>query len=293
MEFSKLLLILVMRVSGGWVRPQVRPPHPEDACPNHRTFAIITSQQRRRLALEQQPRPNSLMKNQLSLSLVALVVSGLALGSVLFDSGRPTELSKDGEAVEQRAISQSVDLTSEIEALQADNRALIDRIKVLELRPASTVRESADKELVTLEEFRLFQEEVEKALRARSGAAEVNDPVSPEFKETIADTLAQIKQEEAVENVRAYQEKRLGRLEGTMVKLDGWLQLAPNQSSEMRRALMDQYDREAEVLRRWESGEGNELIGELKSTNRQALRDDLSGFLSEEQLTRYMSRPGK
>ena len=60
----------------------------------------------------------------------------------------------------------------------------------------------------------------------------------------------------------------------------------------MRTALLNKFERESELIRRWEAGEDDEILGEQKASDRETLRVELSRFLSPEQLETYLSRGG-
>ena len=53
-----------------------------------------------------------------------------------------------------------------------------------------------------------------------------------------------------------------------------------------------EYEREADILRRWEEGEGDEVLGSMKLNDREVHRTELAAFLTEEQLETYLSRGG-
>ena len=52
-----------------------------------------------------------------------------------------------------------------------------------------------------------------------------------------------------------------------MPRIEAGLELAPDQSSQTRSALLARYDREAELTRCWEAGE--DPIGEIKRSDRE------------------------
>ena len=77
-----------------------------------------------------------------------------------------------------------------------------------------------------------------------------------------------------------------------MAKLDGWLGLTRDQSEQMRSALLSHFDREEEVLMRWEAGESPEVLGRLKDDHYSAFRDELSRFLTPGQVETYLGNGG-
>jgi hypothetical protein len=55
----------------------------------------------------------------------------------------------------------------------------------------------------------------------------------------------------------------------------------------MRSALLAQYDREAELTRRWQAGEDPAVLGELERSDGEAHIAELAGLLSTAQFERY------
>ncbi len=231
------------------------------------------------------------MKNPLLLSLVALVVGAAALVSTLLTSPS-SNLRQETEALPAPDVEESLRLR--IEELTAENRALSDRLSALELHPGSapSSRAPAASAFVSQGEFDAFREEVRLALAGRSEIVEKIAADPEGFKDHVASTLSEIRKDEAVSKVRAKQETQLERLDETMPKIEQWLQLTPHQSNQMRSALLARYDREAELIRRWEAGEDPEALGELKRSDREAHHTDLSAFLTPAQLETYASRGG-
>ena len=64
------------------------------------------------------------------------------------------------------------------------------------------------------------------------------------------------------------------RLDEAMPKIETLLELTQDQSGQMRSALLAQYDPEAELTRRWEAGEGPEILGEIKRDEGAASRGE-------------------
>jgi len=185
------------------------------------------------------------------------------------------------------------ELHRRVAELEDENRSLRDRLSLLEDLP---VPEAPAREplsgFVTRSEFDAFREELEKALSPRSARRE-GASSSPEFQQEIATALNQIRHQEAVDKVRHRQESRLAELDETLLpKVEEWLQLTPSQTYEMRTALLNQFERENELVRRWEAGEDDEVLGEQKASDRETLRVELSRFLSPQQLETYLSRGG-
>lgn len=179
----------------------------------------------------------------------------------------------------------NAELAARVEALVAENRALRERLEVLELRPAVEARApvvSLDG-LVPQEEFDAFKDSVEQALAGLGGAS----PPAGGLKEQVAEALGTIRKEERVQSVKASQERRVAGLDETMPKLEERLGLSPYQSGRLRSALLAQYEREAELIRLWEQSVDDELLGQRKTDDLRTFSDELAGFLSEEQLDAF------
>ncbi|MEM7307039.1 MAG: hypothetical protein AAF682_10240 [Planctomycetota bacterium] len=225
------------------------------------------------------------MNRTLIISSLALVVSFAgAATSLLRGSGQQTA------PTQAAAIRPEVDFGARLDALVDENRALRKRLDALELRPAAAPAAERTPVLTGLaktEELDALRQELLQALEQRPAldAALLSEP---EMKDQLAETLAEIRHEEAVEGVLRYQEKRLEALEETMGKVNGWLELTPAQSTSMRAALLAGYERGEEVTERWRAGDSDEVLGQLKADNRELLIEELSGFLSPTQLEAFV-----
>lgn len=228
------------------------------------------------------------MKHASALSVLALIAAGVALSVQFFgDEG------VEAEPVREHAVRRDDSLQLKVDELAQENRLLRERLSLLESRPTteSAPRQGAD--AVTRAEFDALRDEVRGLLDRPAPLASSADTEDDAFKEQVATTLSQIRKDEAVAKVRANHEKRVERIDETMPKIDRWLELTPQQSSEMRSALLAQYERDAELARRWEEGEDDEVLGEIKRTDREAHIADVSAFLTPAQLETYSSRRGK
>ena len=202
-----------------------------------------------------------------------------------------------GAGTPARSVSVSGAPVSELHRrvaeLEDENRSLRDRLSLLEDMP---VPEAPAREplsgFVTRSDFDAFRDEMEEALGRRSVRGE-GPSSSPQFKQEIATALTEIRHQEAVDKVRSKQEARLADLDEKLLpRVEEWLQLTPSQTHEMRTALLNKFERESELIRRWEAGEDDEILGEQKASDRETLRVELSRFLSPEQLETYLSRGG-
>jgi len=226
------------------------------------------------------------VKLPLTAALVALVLSVIALAK-LPNEPPPTE----AVSVRPSATDAVADLAARLSELAAENRELRERLAALERRPAPSVRrQPVAGDWASKEELAELREELLAALAARGaeGSAAAADPA--ELEQRVASTLSKLRHAEAVEKVRSYHEERSERLEETLPKIEEWLELAPYQTEAMRTALLAQYEREAELVRRWEAGEDSELLGEQKTADREAHRADVTVFLTPAQLETYWAR---
>lgn len=186
-------------------------------------------------------------------------------------------------------------LGGRVQELAEENRLLRERLSALELDqlPRAGVRAQAGSELVSKEEFEAFREEVREALQGKRGVPSQLADNAEVLKDHVASALSDIRKQESVGKVRAWAEDRLERLDESMPKVETWLELTSDQSARMRTALLAQYDREAELIRRWEAGEDDEVLGEIKRTDRELHMTELSDFLSPTQLETYSSGAGR
>lgn len=231
------------------------------------------------------------MKNS-ALPVLAILISALAL-CVSFFPGDGEHDSASTDELAAPAPDRSTEL--ELEALREETRALRDRLSLLETVVPEEERTPLTTSVVTREEFEALREELLAAMKATKGPGPAGvSPSSPEFKEQLATTLSEIQRDKTVAKIRAGQEKRLARLDETMPKLESSLGLTRDQSDRMRSALLARYEREDDLLIRWESGEDPEVLGEIKLADRETHRVELEGILSADQLQTYqqMGRRG-
>jgi hypothetical protein len=233
------------------------------------------------------------MKNPLLIALCALLLSAIGLGINFFDNA---DSQRDARSLAAPMGTNDGLLLERLQALADENRELRARMEDLELRPPgeapSAQRAPMTDGFVTRGEFEAFQKEVRDLLSTAGLVVGAGEQVSPELKARISDTLEELQHEKSVKGVKNYHEKRLAELDAALPKIEEWLQLSSYQSTEMRQALLDQYDREADLVRRWENGEDDALLGELKGSMRREHREDLSQFLDPEQLDTFMAQGG-
>lgn len=110
-----------------------------------------------------------------------------------------------------------------------------------------------------------------------------------EFREYVDGTISEMREEQAADDLRRLR-TRIEKLDETMPALEVVLDLTAAQSDKLRTALLTGFDREAEYLRLWAKGADEQILAELKTSDRAALVRELSSFLSAEQLALYHAR---
>ncbi len=230
------------------------------------------------------------MKSALTVSIIALLLSAAAIATLL--ARRPGPDTSGEAPVLAGELAAEGELRERLEELAAENRALRDRLAMLELRAAPEARTPVTEGFATREELEALREELFDALAGGSPLGSAIPDGSSELEERVAGALTAIRKQEAVDKARARQEDRSASLEDTMPKIEQWLELSPHQSNEMRSALLAQYDRETDLIRRWEAGEDPELLGEQKRSDREAFQSELALFLSADQLETFLNRGG-
>lgn len=110
-----------------------------------------------------------------------------------------------------------------------------------------------------------------------------------EFREYVGTTITDMRKQEAVPRLS----NLLGRVEKmgeTIESMENWLGLTHTQSDRMKSLLLSQLDLEIEYLKKWEQGADNDLLAELKASDRVARDQELSEFLSATQLRRFLAQ---
>lgn len=226
------------------------------------------------------PSPTPLL---LSATLVLAILGGAVAGALSAQlMGGPAAPLGDHSALRGPDSA----LTARLEALVEENRALATRLDLLELQPASAARRplAADPahgegEFVTRAELDALREELASARAA--GGYEPGEPAT--FQDQVAVALDAIRKEQQVDKVRSSQEQWLEQLDERMPKLEQQLGLSATQSWQLRSVMLAKYDRDQELIRRWEAGVDPDVLGEEKAANTQSFQDDVSGFLSPQQ----------
>ena len=230
------------------------------------------------------------MKLPLTLAVLASLLSVAALvSSRLGDRvGASQDKARGVLMRESSEASRLLELEAEVEELR---RRLLERDLTPADVPAATGARTEAVDFATRAELEALREELMEAFAARPGPAPAPGQVDWGFKDRVESTLEQLERERQVEKLETWQAERLERLEETMPKIRDWLELTPSQGERMRSALLAQWEREAELTRRWQAGEDAGVLGEIKQEDRQAHRDELASFLTPAQLERYEERP--
>ena len=235
------------------------------------------------------------MKNPLLVALLALAVSGLCLVVLLTN---PLETGvREAAAGASTAHDSQADVLERIGELAEAQRQLRERLERLEVRPAPALRAPAEASAVSREEFEAFRDELLGALDEAPGPDDPRrgEALSPaeidDFRAHVAEAITEIRKQETADKLRAV-EQRAERLEVVLPMWAQRLDLSPDQTGRLRAALLARYDREADVLRRWEAGAPPEVLGELKRNDREVHRLELAEFLTPEQLAAFPSLLG-
>jgi hypothetical protein len=176
-------------------------------------------------------------------------------------------------------------------ALTEANRALSARVAFLESQPVNAVRLPAAGDWVSREEFMALQEELRsatKSLAKQSGPS--IDLANPQVREQLGTALEEIRNSEFADKVEAAQQYRAANLEPMLAKLQTQLGLNQSQVTQMRGALESKMTQDADLTRRWEEGEGAEVLGQVKADNRVAHQSELARILTASQLEQHQER---
>ena len=238
------------------------------------------------------------MKSPLIVALLALAVSAVGFTTVFMNAPGPRSTPSKGSrgaAPEPAAtLGPGPDLLARIGELAQENRELRDRLTSLELRPAPEQRAPVTGAFVSREEFDAFRDELLASLGGSRRLVEASHEKPPpmeleDFREHVAGVLYDIRKQEAVAKFRSLDE-RTAELDEDMPRFEEWLELTRDQSDRMRSVLLAQYEREADIIRRWEEGEDPEVLGAMKRNDREVHREELAEVLTPEQFETYTSR---
>ena len=209
---------------------------------------------------------------QSELLLVLVAVSAIGVAAVLMDPST-------SEARHQA----SADLPARMGGLAEENRGLTDRLGAPGNRPSDQVRVAVADGLVSRGE-------------ADARAAESPKPATltelRDFREYVDNTISELRKQEAATKIAAL-EALAASLDQTMPATEAWLKLSAHQSDKMRSVLLARFDSEAEYLRLWADGADEEILGELRKSDREARLSELTGLLTVEQLETYLAREGR
>lgn len=209
------------------------------------------------------------MKSPQIFSLIALVATAVGVLAVFMDP--PT-------AAARHVVS--ADRLTRVDGLADESREVDLRLSISELRPSHRQRAAV-----------VDGVDAGEGVDARQAGSPQAATLAElqEFREYVASTISEMRTQEAASQLRALEEQA-ARLDETMPTLEEWLALTPHQADKMRSVLLSRLDRETEYLRLWEQGADEEILSELKVSDREAHLEELAGFLTAAQLEAYLSR---
>ncbi len=147
-----------------------------------------------------------------------------------------------------------------------------------------------------MDDFERFKKEIQEALAAKiqeTVAAENEKiPAPAKLKTHVAEALANVRKEETAEKWRGSTEKQLANLEQSLGKMQSRLNLNSFQVNEMRKAMTDRHARTQELIRQWEVGVADEVLGQSKQDDHQRYQADLTRILTPEQLQTHRQGRG-
>ncbi len=237
----------------------------------------------------------------LGISLVALLVSAVAMITVLRKSNTPSPgvdtatRTVTPEGSEPELLERLEAALDRLDDLSDENRELRERLAELE-EPEATragTRTTEDPDagtVVSRAELEDLRDQV-RALRDSSdvflaGADIAGEPgaLKRRLKEQVEATIDEIRQREEVAHLRAENEEFLEHLDEILPEIQEWLELTSVQTEEMRSALVAKLERDAERLRLWEEGATEPEVDAMWQSSTRTFYDDLDRFLTPEQL---------
>jgi hypothetical protein len=234
------------------------------------------------------------MKIPLVVSIVALAVGVLALTVQLVGSSRSGR--RESHSAVAAAPSAVVELESRLEALAAENRALLERVTLLEMRPDPEQRVPAVEDFASRDELAALRDEL-LAARSSSEGGFAATSVAPggappqEFAEQVSQAMEEIRVEEARESARRKTESRAERLRERLPQIGEKLYLTPGQEDALESALLAHYERQSSYAVMWATGEVEDKsdFGPIIANDNQMFADELASFLTPQQLEDYES----
>lgn len=205
------------------------------------------------------------------MSLLLVVLLGgasAAVTSFLISPSPPAQ-----PAPIQTALPLDSQILEEVLTLRQELGKLSSRIDVLEVAPAERI-------VVKAQPVDEFETEV-RAFMAQQQAA--NEPGLPIVKEA----LATIREQEQTEKEALARQRRDEWLASAVEDITPKLNLNASQAEDMYDLLTAKADQDAELGRRWKSGEDREAIGETKLLNEEQHQIELQGVLSASQYEDY------
>jgi hypothetical protein len=229
--------------------------------------------------------------NPVPVALIALLLSLVAIGSLLFGDRAP-EAAQAADPAPSAGPS-AADLMVRIDGIAAENQELrleLDQLAMtLSLQEAVAKRTPVGQGPLAEAELDSLVEQVRTSLEAQP-AKDIALPT--DFAEQVASTLATIKHEEATRKADARQVSRSDRLTEHMPDAVQKLGLSTSQESDLFGAINDWYTAEAQMTTMWSEGVDNEQLGTFKQESYGAFETSLGSILSTQQLTDYETLDG-
>jgi hypothetical protein len=223
-------------------------------------------------------------------AFLGAVVATLVVTLVILPSSADRSSEARSAPVAGRAHSEA-QLLARVEELQDANRSLRDRLTALEQRPEPAAREPVG-DFVPRGDFAAFEQEVRAWMvgqpLAVKGALALAD--EPELREEVAVALKTIRKDEAVTSALKKNENEAARLEERVTRMSDWLTLDEYQAGELRTLMSTKDEQDRQLIRRWEDGVDDEVLGETKRANTLALHDELERVLSPDQFETFRSK---
>ncbi|MEQ8766365.1 MAG: hypothetical protein RL885_20805 [Planctomycetota bacterium] len=226
--------------------------------------------------------------------LLIVVVSGLFVTLELF-SERTVGIERPGSA-------DSPEVMRRLEALEASQRSLFERLDRLENPPLERL-DRAEPRQVSSDDHRALLEERMRDLESRisvlEGAATFTRDEQPireekaDLEDHVARALETIRRDEKLVRARAELEKRSEDLEPTVQAWSSWLRLDELQRVRLSDQLRDRVARERELLEAWDVDEDPERIDRRRREIERDFIRSVRGILSPDQVETLSQKFGE